>query len=461
MLASPAVVVGRRRRAADAVVGQFLCTDIETCEEIGEVKITILTAGTRGDVQPYVAVGVGLRSKGHEVTIATHQSFNPLLDQYGLGFFPIEGDPREILMGETGQKLLNTEKNPIAMMRHTIAAAEPVLHQVFNDYWNACQDADIVLFHLLAALPAASIAERLDIPAFPLYLQHVHYSRYYPSAATTPLPVKIPLVTGVYNRITYWLEDWAFWHFIRPVVNHWRERVLGLPAHKANPFSSEAWRRRPFLYGFSPKVVPKAPDWGENIHITGYWFLSMKENWNPPDELVDFLQSGPPPVYIGFGSMVRRDAEEVTEIVLKALEITQRRGVLAAGWGGISNGDLPDEVIKIDFAPHDWLFPKMAAVVHHGGAGTTAAGLRAGVPSVIVPFFGDQPFWGWRVAELGVGPSPISRKRLTAELLAKAIEFAVNNHDVKKRAEKLCEAIRAERGVETAVKILTEHFASG
>jgi len=437
-----------------------LCTFALCMKRMDEVKITILTAGTRGDVQPYVAIGIGLQYKGHKVTIATHRSFKPLLDKYGLGFFLIEGDPRQILMGETGQKLLNTEKNPIAMMRHTIAAAEPVLHQVFDGYWDACQDADIILFHLLAALPAASITEKLKIPSFPLYLQHVHPTRCYPSAAATPLPVKIPLVTGLYNRVTYKLEDWAFWYFIRPVVNHWRERVLGLPPLKASPFSSNAWQRRPFLYGFSPRVIPKAPDWGENIHITGYWFLSMEENWSPPEELVDFLQSGPPPVYVGFGSMVRRDAEEVTEIVLKALETTKRRGVLAAGWGGISNSDLPDEVIKIDFAPHDWLFPKMAAVVHHGGAGTTAAGLRAGVPSVIVPFFGDQLFWGWRVMELGVGPSPISRKKLTAELLARAIEFAANDNGAIKRAEKLGEALRVERGVETAVKILTEHFAS-
>jgi len=425
------------------------------------VKITILTAGTRGDVQPYVAVGIGLRSKGYQVRIATHRNFKPLIDQYGLGFSPVEGDPRQILMEDVGQKLLSTEKNPIAMMRHTIAAAEPVLHQVFDDYWKASQDADVILFHLLAALPAVSIAEKLNIPAFPLYLQHVHHTSYYPSAAATPLPVSIPLITKLYNHLTYRLEDWAFWHFIRPVVNHWREHVLGLPVYKTNPFLSREWQRRPFLYGFSPQVIPKAPDWGDNIHITGYWLLPRGQGWRPPNQLVDFLHSGPPPVYIGFGSMVHRDAEKITEIVLKALEMTNKRAILASGWGGISNSDLTDNVIKIDFAPHDWLFPRMAAVVHHGGAGTTAAGLRAGVPSVIIPFFGDQPFWGWRVAELGVGPSPIPRKKLTAQLLAKAIEFAVSDEGVKRRAEKLGKAIRAERGVDKAVKILTEHFASG
>lgn len=425
------------------------------------MKITILTAGTRGDVQPYVAVGFGLQSKGHQVRIATHRSLKSMPEQYGLGFFPVEGDPRQILMEDMGQRLLGSGKNPIAMMRRTIAVAEPVLQQVFDDYWKASRDADVILFHLLAALPAASIAEKLNIPAFPLYLQHVHHTRYYPSAVAPSLPLNIPPLTSLYNHLTYKLEDWAFWRFIRPVIDHWREHALHLPPYKTNPFSSKEWQQQPFLYGFSPQVVPKAPDWGDNIHLTGYWFLPMAEDWRPPNRLVDFLQSGSPPVYIGFGSMVRRDAKEITGVVLKALEMTNRRGVLAAGWGGLTDSDLPDNVLMVDFVPHEWLFPRMSAVVHHGGAGTTAAGLRAGVPSVIIPFFGDQPFWGWRVAELGVGPLPIPRKKLTAKLLAKAIDFAVNDEHVRKRAEKLGEAIRAERGVDNAVKILTEYFARG
>jgi len=424
--------------------------------EGGTVKITILTAGTRGDVQPYVAVGIGLQSQGHQVRIATHRNFRPLLDQYGLGFFPVEGDPRQILLEDAGQKLLSTDKNLIAVMRHTIAAAEPVLYQVFDDYWKACQDAEVVLFHLLAALPAVSIAEKLNIPSFPLYLQHVHHTRRYPSAAATPLSLGIPFLAEVYNRLTYKIEDWAFWHFIRPVINHWRDHALELSPYKTNPFSSSReWQRRPFLYGFSPHVVPKAPDWGDHIHITGYWFLPKVEYWHPPNRLFDFLQSGPPPVYIGFGSMVQRNVEETTEIVLNALALTKKRAILSTGWGGIGDSDLPDNVIKIDFAPHDWLFPRMAAVVHHGGAGTMAAGLRAGLPSVIIPFFGDQSFWGWRVAELGVGPSPIPRKKLAAKLLAEAIEFATNDRGTRKRAKQLGDAIRAEKGVDNAVKILT------
>jgi len=425
------------------------------------VKITILTAGTRGDVQPYVAIGSDLQSRGHQVRIATHRNFKPLLDQYGLGYFPVEGDPRKILMGDVGQKLLSTDRNPIAMMRHTVAAAEPVLHQVFDDYLKACRDAEVILFHLLTALPAVSIAEKLSIPAFPLYLQHVHPTRYYPSAAATPIPLGIPFLKGLYNNLTYKIEDWAFWHFIRPVINRWREHTLERPPYRTNPFSDREWRQRPFLYGFSPHVIPKAPDWGDNIHITGYWFLPDMKDWSPPNRLLDFLQSGSLPVYIGFGSMVRRKAEEITEIVLQALRSIKKRAILATGWGGIADSDLPDNVIKIDFAPHEWLFPRVAAVVHHGGAGTTAAGLKAGVPSVIIPFFGDQPFWGWRVMELNVGPPPVHRKKLTAKALAEAIKLATNDKGMKKRAEKLGKVIRAENGVYNAVKILNAYFARG
>ncbi len=172
-------------------------------------------------------------------------------------------------------------------------------------------------------------------------------------------------------------------------------------------------RRSPVIYGFSPSVVQKPPDWGDHVEITGYWFLDRQPGWQPPADLADFLAAGAPPVYIGFGSMSTRKPQETTELVLRALSRDRQRGLLLTGWGGLSEIDLPDYVFKIEFAPHDWLFPQMAAVVHHGGAGTTAAGLRAGIPTIIVPHFIDQPFWGQRVADLGAGPQPIPRRQLT------------------------------------------------
>ncbi len=193
------------------------------------------------------------------------------------------------------------------------------------------------------------------------------------------------------------------------------------------------------------------------MRVTGYWFLEHPGGWKPPRELVDFLESGSPPVYVGFGSMNKTDPEELTDIVLRALERTGRRGVLVTGWGGISNSALPDTVFAVDEVPHDWLFKRVEAAVHHGGAGTTAASLRAGIPTIVVPFFADQPFWGRRVAELGVGPEPIPRRSLTVGRLTNAIQRATADGDMKSKAAALGQRIRAENGTERAAEAFDLH----
>ncbi|RME87740.1 MAG: glycosyltransferase [Anaerolineae bacterium] len=423
------------------------------------MHITILTAGSRGDVQPYVALGKGLQAAGHRVRIAAHHPFRDFVERRGLEFAPVEGDPRRILVQEAGQKLLTARTNPITLLKRTFEAAQPILFQAFDDYRRACEGTDLILFHLLTALPAASIAEKLGIPSLPAYLQHVHATRAYPTPAAAPLPRAFSFVAPLYNRLTYPLADTVFWRGIRPLINRWRAQTLDLPPYPLqSPFREWVTARRPFLYGFSPTVLPRPAEWGEEVHVTGYWFLDEAAEWQPPPDLREFLASGPPPVYIGFGSMVTHDAAEMTEIVLRALALSGQRGLLLTGWGGLQERDLPEGVFRIASAPHDWLFPRMAAVVHHGGAGTTAAGLRAGVPTVVVPFFGDQFFWGRRVADLGVGPAPIPRNRLTAERLAAAIERAVHDEALRARASSLGERIRAEDGVARAVETITELF---
>jgi sterol 3beta-glucosyltransferase len=185
------------------------------------------------------------------------------------------------------------------------------------------------------------------------------------------------------------------------------------------------------------------------------------KDYQPEKALLEFLSNGPPPVYIGFGSMVDHEREEITQIVNHALRETNQRGILLGGWSGLGSGDLPDFILQIKEVPHDWLFPKMAAVVHHGGAGTTAAGLRAGVPSVIVPTFGDQFFWGWRVHELGVGPKPIPRNKLTVTNLTNAIQRSIYNDDIKNKASVIGQQIRAENGVERAVSMIEGFVMNG
>jgi UDP:flavonoid glycosyltransferase YjiC (YdhE family) len=208
------------------------------------------------------------------------------------------------------------------------------------------------------------------------------------------------------------------------------------------------------LGSYSSIVVPRPPDWGEHIHVTGYWFLDPDLDWQPPAGLVDYLESGSPPVYIGFGSMVSRIPRQTTQLISEALERSGQRGVLSTGWGGLGSAELSANVFMLDSVPHAWLFPRVSAVVHHGGSGTTGAGLRAGVPSVLVPHMGDQPFWAKRVAELGVGPQPIPRSQLTAGRLASAISSAVTDTGMHARAEALGERIRSEDGVGRAISII-------
>jgi UDP:flavonoid glycosyltransferase YjiC (YdhE family) len=208
------------------------------------------------------------------------------------------------------------------------------------------------------------------------------------------------------------------------------------------------------LYGFSHAVIPPAADWGANVHVTGYWFLDRSESWTPPPALADFLAAGPPPVYLGFGSMSTQKPRETADLVLAALSKAGQRGIILSGWGGMTASDLPGTVFPLASAPFTWLFPRMAAVAHHGGAGTTAQGLRAGVPSIVIPFFGDQPFWGARVRALGAGPAPIPRKKLTVERLAEAIEQAVSDQGMRAKAAAIGAKIRAEDGVACAAQIV-------
>jgi sterol 3beta-glucosyltransferase len=248
---------------------------------------------------------------------------------------------------------------------------------------------------------------------------------------------------------------------MRPAVDAARKKVLGLwPLGPLGPFLDYMFPPVS-LDGYSAHVVPPAADWGKKHHVTGFWFLDDGRGYRPPADLAAFLAADPAPVYVGFGSMHNRDPEAATRLVIEALERAGQRGVLLTGWSGMSAGGASDRVYFLNNVPHDWLFPRVAAVVHHGGAGTTAAAMRAGVPAVVVPFMSDQPFWGRRVMELGVGPKPIPRQRLDADRLARGIHHAVNDSAMRLQAADLGRRIRAEDGVGRAVDLLDNYFGKG
>ena len=411
------------------------------------MRLTILTIGSRGDVQPYIALGRGLQSAGFQVRLATHAPFRDFVEGYGLDFFPLAGDPQGMLDSPDGRAWLDSDQNGFQFLKYFVKMAKPWLNQSFADSLEACQDADGIIYSMLG-FTGYHIAEKLGVQPIRTYLQPFGRTRDFVSIGAKPEISP----TGWSNYISHVVTEQALWQPFRTLVNQARREHLDLPpAPFWGPFGTMEHQQQPMILGYSPSVVPKPSDWPDWYHVAGYWFAPEPENWQPSAELVAFLAQEPKPLYIGFGSMSDRDPAKLTQMVVEALEQTDQRAILLSGWAKLHREELPDSVLVVDSVPHSWLFPQVTAVVHHGGAGTTAAGLRAGVPNILVPYFADQHFWGYRVADLGVGPTAVPRAKLTADLLAKAIREAVYNRSMQARAANLGEKIRAEDGVATAV----------
>jgi UDP:flavonoid glycosyltransferase YjiC (YdhE family) len=388
------------------------------------------------------------------VTLATHASFEDEVTKAELVFRPIGGNPREILESDAGLAWMEA-RNPIAGTRRLLDVARPVIHRMLSDAAEACRDTECIVYPPLG-MSGFHIAERYGVPAVLASLVPLSATGSSPAIGAPELRLG-----RIYNRLTYAVADQMGWQPFRTLVNRWRREVLGVgPAPFLGPMREIDRRRRPIVYGFSPSVVPRPGDWDPNIRVTGYWFAERDEGWQPPEELARFIDSGSPPIYVGFGSMTDRDPAGVARIVVEALERTGLRAVVLSGWAGLPGvADRPD-VHFIDDVPHEWLFPRMAAVAHHGGAGTTHFGLRAGVPTVVVPFFTDQPFWGGRVSELGVGPRAIPRRELTVDRLAAALRLATDDPGIRSRAAALGKAMRAEDGVALAVEAFNAMLTS-
>ncbi|MFQ5434731.1 MAG: glycosyltransferase, partial [Anaerolineae bacterium] len=413
------------------------------------MKVTLLTIGSRGDVQPYIPLGLGLQQAGYDVRIATHETFRAFITGHGLDFAPIASNPMDLLESEEGQAWLQAGQNPLKFIRHFTALTLDRLDEMFTTSLAACQDSGLILFSMLG-VAGYHIAESLGIPAAMAMLQPFTPTRAFPAVGALTFP--LPFGQAQANFISHQIGEQVLWLPFRKKINKWRTERLGLrPLPFFGPYKQMKETRFPLIYGYSPALIPKPADWGEHIRVTGYWFLPTKAEWQPPADLAAFLAGGPPPVYIGFGSMVDRDPEGLRQLVLEALAELGLRAVLLSGWAKLGAGEVPDSVCVVESVPHDWLFDRVTTVVHHGGAGTTAAGLRAGVPSVVTPYFADQYFWGDRVTEAGVGPTAVPRNKLTVPKLAAALEQAVNDAAMRQKAARLGQKIRAEDGVSEAV----------
>ncbi len=420
------------------------------------MNILISTFGVRGDIQPYLALAVGLQRAGHRVTLATSNSFSEWIQSYGVTTHPAHFNMQEAMQTPEAQAIVKSRNLPrqLRLLREAMSRSAEAQDVV----WVAIQDAGLVIQSPTGSGALEAAAQR-DIPA--VFASPVPFAptRAFPSFFLGPMRFSLG---RRYNLLTHRLTQRMLWSSIGgPMTKHLRQK-LGL-----RPWRSYgemlAYARSigaPWLYGYSAHVLPKPADWDETQHVTGYWFLDPPPAWSPDPDLLHFLESGPPPVYVGFGSMSHGDPQRQTQIALTALALSGQRGVLATGWGSIARQPAPANVFVAGDVSHAWLFPRMAAVVHHGGAGTTGAGLAAGVPNIITPFApNDQPAWAERVVKLGVGPRVPGIRQLTAEKLAEAIHLAVTDNGLRARAAALGEKIRAEDGVARAAEIIERHVA--
>ncbi|TFH61449.1 MAG: glycosyltransferase [Gemmatimonadales bacterium] len=403
--------------------------------------------GSRGDVQPYLALAVGLQRAGHTVRVASHSIFESMIRAYGVDFALVRFNPRDVVASPDVQK---AKSNIVRFMLAVRRQVGPQYSRVFDDFWMACQDSEAIIASP-TAFNAVDCAQELHVPLVMGLVQPLIPTREFSSFFLPP----IPRLGGALHLASHHLFDQFLWQSVRTFVNVWRKRTFGLgPAPFLGPYRDLRAEEIPHLIACSPSVIPRPRDWGKQNHLTGYWFLDPLPGFRPPPPLHKFLESGPAPVYVGFGSMTHDTPDGLSDVVIEALGRSNQRGVLASGWGALPDRQLPETVMQVEDIPRQWLFPRMAALVHHGGAGTVAAALQSGVPSVVVPFGGDQFHWGRRLEALGVSPQVLPVDGLNAPSIERALRQVIDNRDISNRAVSLGRAIRAEDGVSNAVYLI-------
>jgi sterol 3beta-glucosyltransferase len=410
------------------------------------MKITIVTLGTRGDVQPYIAVARELMARGHEVKIAITEDHAQLLRTYGVAHHPMRGNFRELLRTDLGRKWLTSGESMRDYARYAKELFAPVIWSGCEDSDAACEGADAVVFYGIA-IAGMHAAERRGLPAVALAPWAM-----VPSREIAP----IPALAGAPGFVKKLAGD-LVWRVAFSIFNaeHQAYRTsVGLPPFRGGDLIHAVIESGfPCVHLFSEVVIPRPKDWDARHHVAGFAFAPPLP-YEPPRALVDFLADGPTPIYIGFGSMTGFEPNELADLATRAARRAGVRAVVATGWTG-HEVTASKDVFVVDEIPHDWLFPRVSAVVHHGGVGTLAEGLRAGRPTVIAAFFGDQPFWGWLNEKIGAGPRAIPRKKLDAQKLGDAIRAALDGNYAE-RAREIGEHIRAENGAARAAELIEQ-----
>ena len=412
------------------------------------MNVTVLAFGSRGDTQPAVALAGALAARGHLSRLVAPMNFAALAAGRGVEFHPLPFDAVKLIHEPEAQALFSANGNPIAFLRWLNEAGRKCIGALAPAALNAATGADLIVATGLMDELGGVLAKRLKVPCVHVWWQPMLAARDFMFASGETAPPRFP---GWANRAIFLAYEEAMWLVTRRALRL-ACALYGLPAP---PYTPALWRAvargETLLLAYSEALLPRSREWPANASVTGWWFLDDRERWTPPSELERFLADGPEPIYIGFGSMALRNRDASVDVALRALAKVGARAVLCSGWGGFARRDLPPFVFPLNEAPHDWLFPRMAAIVHHGGAGTTGAAVRAGKPSVVTPFITDQFAWARLLAARGLAPAPAPHRTLTADSLAAAIKTALTDDAMRERAQMIGASVRAEDGLARAV----------
>lgn len=419
------------------------------------MKITLMAFGSRGDIQPFLALAVALRERGHDVTLAAPGDFEAQINAYGVRYIPIPISNMDMMQKESAKGVARKGVTPATMLafwREIIPEMKRALLAATQQVAEESRGADLLIAHGFLIPAAYAIHQHLKIPLMFGIAAPIVSTKMFPSAFPP-----IPFGGRFYNPLSYQVLVRGVLSFMIEPMNIYRKAV-GLPTLSMGEvvkllFSGQI----PIVMHFSRHVIPPPADWPKTIHVVGRWTLPAPPGWTPPDALTQFLAQGELPVYFGFGSMLVADPAQMSQTINEALRLANLRGVLQAGWAGLAHED--EHLITIGDVPHEWLFPRMAAFVHHGGSGTTHSALSTGKPSLIVPFMADQPFWGRRLVELGVNVPSIKPKQITPARLADALLTLTQDNALQQRAADLGALLRAEDGL-TATCDLVEQYAT-
>lgn len=416
------------------------------------MKIAILTLGTRGDVEPFIALGLALKKRGHDVVLGAPENFQFWIEEKELVYRSIGVDMQAFVRSLEARKVM--AGNVFAMVRMWRESIVPLTRKSLDAIWETAREAEVIVYHPKTS-GAIDVAEATGATLF--------HAAFFPLFPTRAFPLFV--LRGNYgpwfNRLSYKVLLLSRLLFL-PTLNKWRKDMMGLGKASAFGFMNAYKNSLTQLCAVSPAVVPGYPaDDSENILTTGYWFLDEGKDWLPDSALMAFLEKGDPPIYIGFGSMTTGDPARLAQIIVEGVRRSGIRAIIATGWGAMEKIEVPETIYIIKGAPHCVLFKYVTAVVHHGGAGTTAAGLRAGLPTLICPLTFDQPYWGRRVFSMGCGPKPQLLKRLSTERFMKALIDLTQNESYRVHAGILAQTIAGENGIARAVDVIeTMHYSN-